>query len=326
MPKESTSPGQVWGIAMAREAHAKYLWFDGEILPWGEALVHVTHIEVAVPSHLFEGIRAYWNEAAQKLNIFCLDEHLRRFGQGLKLMRMKPKVPIQEVGRGIVELLRANNERGNTYIRPFAFRNAPGPVMSSPRLDTPASIVIYTVPFTPKLEGEEVVSCCVSSWRRISDSVMPVRVKAGANYRNSQLASAEAELNGYDLPIFLNSQDKVCESSGSCLMLVRDGVLITPSATSGILESVTRAVLLRLGREALGIPVVEREVDRTELYIADEAFLCATGAEVMPVGSVDRYPVGDGKVGPLTRKLRAIYGDVLLGKVPEYERWLTSAW
>ncbi len=323
---ETASPQQVWGIAMGREEQAKYLWFDGEIGPWEQAMVHVTHIEVAVPSHLFEGIRAYWNDEAQQLYVFCLEAHMRRFAQGMKLMRMQRRVSIEDIGQGIVDLIRANGDRANTYIRPFAFKNEPGPVMSSPRLDTPATIVIYTVPFTPKLDGEEVVSSCVSSWRRISSNMMPTRVKAGANYRNSQLASAEAQLNGYDLPIFLNSRDKVCESSGSCLMIVRDGMVITPPVSADILESITRAVLIQLCREVLGIEVMEREMDRTELYIADEAFFCATGAEVMPIGSIDRFIVGDGKIGPITRKLRAVYKQVLLGTAPGYDEWRMAVW
>jgi branched-chain amino acid aminotransferase len=328
MEQESgtAAPQQVWGIDMGSGAGAKYLWFDGEIIPWEKAMVHVTHIEVAVPTHIFEGIRAYWSDEAQQLNIFCLEAHMSRFAQGLKLMRMQPRVPITDVGQGIVDLIRANGDRTNTYIRPFAFKNEPGPVMSSPRLDTPATIVIYTAPFVPKLDGEEVVSACVSSWRRISDNVMPTRVKAGANYRNSQLASAEAQLNGYDLPIFLNSREKVCESSGSCLMIVRDGTVVTPPVTADILESVTRSVLIQLCREGLGVPVVEREMDRTELYVADEAFFCATGAEVMPIGSIDRLTVGDGQVGPITRKLRALYKAVLLGTAPGYTQWLTPIW
>jgi branched-chain amino acid aminotransferase len=161
----------------------------------------------------------------------------------------------------------------------------------------------------------------VSSWTRISDNVLSPRVKCLSNYQNSRLAAVEAKQNGYDQPILLNPQGKVTEGGASCLFIVRNGVAITPSASSGILESVTRATILRLCAETLGIPTEEREVDRTELYIAEEVFFCGTGAEVTPVGSVDGYTVGDGGVGPLTAKIESLFHDIVRGRHPVHTQW-----
>jgi branched-chain amino acid aminotransferase len=163
----------------------------------------------------------------------------------------------------------------------------------------------------------------ISSWRRISEDVMPPRVKNLSNYRNSQLARMESLLDGYDTTLIINHQGKVAEGPGACVMLVRDGKLITPDLTSGILESITRDALIVLAREELGIPVEERVVDRTELYVADEVFLCGTAAEISPVVSVDKYDIADGEIGPVTRELEDLFARVLRGREPRYAHWRT---
>ncbi len=222
--------------------------------------------------------------------------------------------------------MRANGERQDVYIRPLAFINEPGPIISAPRVYAIPTIAIYTAHLPSKLKEEKLLSCCVSSWTRISDNVMPPRVKAAANYRNGRLSNIEAKLNGYDNPIILDYRGKVSESAGACLMIVRDGILITPPVTASILESVTRGVLIRLAREVLKLEVQEREMDRTELYIADEAFLCGTGAEVSPIGSVDKQVVNDGQIGPITRRIRALYHDIVRGIDARYPEWRTPVW
>jgi branched-chain amino acid aminotransferase len=164
----------------------------------------------------------------------------------------------------------------------------------------------------------------VSSWTRLGDNVMPPRIKASSNYLNSRYASEEAKRNGYDYAIILNSNGKVAEGPGACLMLIRGQKLITPAVTSGILESITREVMLQLARERLGLEVIEREVDRTELYVADEIFFCGTGAEIASVVSVDRLPVGTGAVGPYTRQMTDCYHDLVRGNDPGHPEWRTS--
>jgi len=173
------------------------------------------------------------------------------------------------------------------------------------------------------LKSNKVLHACVSSWARISDNVMPPRVKASSNYLNSRLAAEEAKRNGYDAALLLNSNGKVAEAPGACLMIVRDGKIITPSVTSGILESITRATLIQLCREVLHVEVIEREVDRTELYVAGEAFLCGTGAEIAPIVSVDRLPLGDGNVGSLTQRVEDLYHDLVRGIDVRYSEWRT---
>ncbi|MBI4573261.1 MAG: aminotransferase class IV [candidate division NC10 bacterium] len=173
------------------------------------------------------------------------------------------------------------------------------------------------------LSDERGIACCVSSWRRISDNVMPPRVKAGANYHQSRLVSVQARVDGYDNAIILNDQDKVSEGPGACLMIVRDGRPITPPVTAGILESITRTSLAELMATELRLPLLEREIDRTELYLADETFFCGSAYEVLPITSVDRYPLGEGTIGPVSRQVRKLYHDVVRGSAPKYKHWLT---
>ena len=172
----------------------------------------------------------------------------------------------------------------------------------------------------------QTARACVSSWTRISDNVLSPRVKCLSNYENSRLATIEAHQNGYDQPILLNPNGKVTEGGASCLFIVRDGVAITPSAASGILESITRATILQLCQDALGIPTLEREVDRTELYIADEVFFCGTGAEILPVVSIDGYTVGDGNIGPLTSRIESLFHRMVRGQEQAYNRWSTPVY
>jgi branched-chain amino acid aminotransferase len=180
-------------------------------------------------------------------------------------------------------------------------------------------ILAYSRPTSrASMEG---IHSCTSTWRRNSDLSSPSRIKAAGNYHNSRLAHVEARINGFGMPVMLNEHGKVSEGPSSCLMLVRNGVVITPHARADILESITLDTLMRLFRE-MGVSVVERDVDRTELYIADELFFCGSGVEVLPVRSIDHYPVGDGEVGPLTRRIRTRYFEVAQGLVPEYEHWV----
>ncbi len=300
-----------------------YLWLDGHITPWKEATVHVTQLGWAGVSSVFEGIKAYRNPDTGALYVFRLDEHLARFADSMKMMRMNPAFPPGQLKGATLELLKANKAKDDTYIRPLAFFGEGFYCFASPE-EVKTHIFISTEPFECYLRPDYQIDCCVSSWTRIADNVMPARVKAVPNYQNSRFASLEARLNGYDDAIMLNERGKVAEAPGACLMLVRGGTVITSSVTSGILESITRLTLIQLLRETLKIEVVEREVDRTELYIADEAFLCGTMAEVSPIASTDRLPVGEGKVGPITAKVRDLYHNVVRGLDPRYPEWRTE--
>ncbi len=299
----------------------QFIWVDGKLTPWNDATVHISQMGTSTVSLVFEGIRAYWNDAARTLSVFRLDAHLERFAQSMRLMRMSQPLGNAELRQGVIDLLRANQYAADTYIRPFAFVESTtfGGVPSDQ-----ARIVLSTMTWASRLKSGKVSHACVSSWTRIADNVMPPRVKASSNYLNSRLASEEAKRNGYDAALLLNPNGKVAEAPGACLMFVRDGKIITPSVTSGILESITRETLIQLCREVLKLEVIEREVDRTELYVASEAFLCGTGAEITPLASIDRFTLGNGSIGPITQRIENLYHDLTRGIDTRFAEWRTQ--
>jgi branched-chain amino acid aminotransferase len=301
--------------------HPRYLWWNGQQVRWEEATVHVTELGWSTVGAVFEGIRAYWNPETGEAYVFRLREHLDRLLRSMRLVRLAPRWGIGELTEAILQLLRDNECREDTYIQPVAYRAA-GPKTLSGFAEE-AGLYIATRPMPSHLLSGKVVRARVSSWRRISDDIMPPRVKNISNYRNGQLAAMEAQLDGYDQAILLNVQGKVAEAPGACLMLVRDGKLVTPDITQSILESITRDTLLRLARDELGLVIEERPVDRTELYVADEVFLCGTAAEITPIGEIDRYPIGDGHPGPVTRALEGLYHDIVRGIDPRRAEWRT---
>jgi len=222
----------------------------------------------------------------------------------------------------IIALLQANETQEDTYIRPLAYAgNTTGKRFA--QIGNEAELLINTHAMPSHLLTGLTQTAKISSWRRISDTVMPPRIKNLSNYRNGQLAGQEARLDGYDTAFLINDQGKVAEAPGACVMLVRDGKLITPDVTSSILESITRDALMTLAREVLEIEVIERQVDRTELYLADEVFTCGTAAEITPIVSVDKYDIGGGESGPITRGLEQAFHDVLRGKEERFSHWRT---
>lgn len=303
-----------------------YLWWNGQRVPWASATVHLTSTFWSGVTAVFEGIMSYWNEDAGELYIWQLDAHLRRLLRSQKLMRQESPYSVQQLTEAVLDLARALQVSNDSYIFPYCYPKGGGGFESStgPGLQ-PVDLSITIRPNPSHLGKGWVRSACVSSYTRISDNVMPPRVKNIANYRNSNLAMAEAKIDGYDTALILNTAGKVAEGPGSCVMLVRDGVLVTPSSTDSILESITRASVLELARRELGLEVVERPVDRTELYVADEIFMVGTAAEMLTIGSVDRYTVGDGGIGPVTAKLERLFHDVVRGRMPAYAHWSTPA-
>ncbi len=308
---------------MSNHQMVDYLWLDGKVIPWSEATVHVTTVSVSASTAVFEGIRAYWNPGQEQLYVFRLDEHMRRFANSMKLVWMEPKHSSDELAAAALDLLRTNSVREDFYIRAVAFNSGSGFFAKGFQHET--RILIETVPIASHLGANESMACCVSSWTRIADNVMPPRVKCGSNYANNRRALKEAQMHGYDNAIMLNSQGKVTETTVSCVFMIRDGTPITSPVTSGILESITRATLIELFRERLGKPVIERDIDRTELYIADELFCCGTGQEITAITSVDGFPVG-GEVGPITKEIEALYHSVVRGEHADYAEWRSLVW
>lgn len=304
---------------MAISQPSSYVWIDGELVPWDAATVHATKLGWSTMGAVFEGISAYWNDDQQQLYGLQFAEHYARFLNSMKLMRMSSKYTAQDLVQASVDLIRANEHREDVRVRPLAY-HADGTWFGT-LLDSAVSVVISTAPFTSTLGSSPRLRAGVSSWDRISDNQLSPRVKCISNYENSRMALIEATLRGFDQPILLNTLGKVTEGAASCLFIVRNGVAITPSLTSGILESITRQSVLRFCREVLEIPTAEREIDRTELYIADEVFFCGTGGEVRGVVSVDDYIVGSGEPGPITTAIEAYYHDIVRGREERYPEW-----
>jgi branched-chain amino acid aminotransferase len=312
---------------MARYRHFK-VWLDGKIVEPEDATLSVFTLTVLRGANVYEGLRAYWNPARQDLYVWKLDEHLKRLGHSMKVMRMQLPYSPDDLRAAVVEWLRANDFHADVHFRLvvyFGDDGAGGVKSYRPNeVDVGAFILGGPRPHDDKLERGVRVG--VATWRRIADDVVPARVKAGANYQNSRLAAVEARENGFDDAILLTPAGKVAEATGATLMMVRDGHLVVPPVTDGVLESITRRSLLELYAREYGRPALERSIDRTELYVCDEILLCGSGEEVTPVVAVDRLPVGDGSPGSVTRTLQRLFFAAVRGDDPAFAGSLTPVY
>lgn len=309
---------------MGRSA-AQCVWMNGEYLPWGDAKIHVNSPAVFTGASVFEGIRGYAGGEAGQVYVFRLPEHLGRLWQSMKIMRMHPAFTREEMAVACTGIVARNAFHEDVQIRPTVYFGE-GPIYAYKPDKIATEAFVLSTPRRSTLDDEKGIACSVSAWRRISDNVMPPRVKAGANYHQGRLATVQALEDGYDGTILLNDRGKVSEGPGACLVIVRDGVPIMPPISADLLESITRSTLMELCAVEMGLRVVERDVDRTELYLAEEVFFCGSAWEVTPITSVDRFPVGDGAIGPVTRRLRQLYRDAVRGRLPQYRRWLTPVY
>jgi branched-chain amino acid aminotransferase len=302
----------------------RFAFFQGEIVPFEQASVSVMTHTFNYGTGCFEGIRAYWNEDDRQLYILKMREHYERFMRNWRLLCMNLDYRIEDLEHWTVALLRREKYEQDTYVRPLAYKSSE--VIGVRLHDLEDDLTIFAEPFGRYIEKEEGADVCVSSWRRISDSAMPARGKLTGAYVNSAFAKTEAILNGFDEAIVLNEDGHVSEGSAENLFIVRDGALITPPVSANILEGITRAVVIQLARDELGLETIERSIDRTELYAADEAFFCGTGVQVAAIASVDRRPVGTGRLGPVVRDLRDVYFAAVRGDMPKYRSWLTPVY
>lgn len=295
-----------------------WAYFDGRFVPVADARLPIGCHAVQYGQGVFAGIRGYLDEDGSTINIFRLPDHFRRFVQSASLIKVTPPGPAEALAGIAVELTRRNAPGGDVYYRPFAYDEGEGlgPSLSG------RGFAIYMLP-VGDLAPQTGLAVMVSSWRRVTDNAIPARGKISGAYVNSALVREDARVSGFDDAIVLNERGKVAEASVANLMLVRGGTLITPAITGDILEGITRRSLLQVARD-LGLPVEEREVDRTELYVADEIFLCGTGVQFAPVLSVDRRPVGTGAQGPIATTLRGRFMDIVRGREPQYAGWLTK--
>lgn len=299
------------------------IYFKGEFRPEREATISVRSRALNYGLGCFGGIRGYATDDGRQVNVFRLDRHVRRLDQSARILRLRLSGSPSEIAGVIVELLRRNEVRSDVYVRPIVFANSNE---LSPLLDADTSeTAIFCMPLGKYLSAGPI-DVCVSSWRRVRETAIPARAKATAAYLNSALARREAMDDGYTEAILLTEDGDVSEGSAEHVFIVCEGQLISPPSTADNLDGITRRSLITLATEDLGIPFVERPIGRTELYVADEVFLCGTGAEVTPVRSVDRRPVGSGGIGPITTRLAERFEAVIRGRVPERADWLTPVW
>ena len=304
-------------------AKPRLLNMSGKIVHYEDARVHVLSTAMKYAASVYEAMRAYWSDADQQLYVFRLREHLRRLERSAKIARIPLPADAARLERETLEIIRANGLREDLHVRLIVFVDTDDGGLASRE---PVGYVIAPIPTTRYFETAGL-HVGVSSWHRTADNAIPARVKAAANYQNSRLALLQAKTDGYDDAIMLNQDGSVAEGPGYTLFLVRDDQAMTPSVTSNILEGVTRSTLLTLFPESLGVTVEQREIDRTELYVADEAFFAGTAAEVTPILSIDRRPVGEGVMGPLTAKVRdAYFRAVRDGSAPHPEWRLAVYW
>lgn len=306
---------------MSNNINNRYIWLNGEIVNVESAKINVLSPTSQFGVNVFEGIRCYWNKDENQLYAFRLQEHFDRLKSSQKLLYMEDSFTIEEFKKAFIDVIKANEYKEDIAVRQTLFIDGFGSWSSR----GPVNMFVAPIPKakTNPEYNKRGLHCCVSSWQRINDNAISPRIKCGANYINSRMAQLEALKNGYDTTIFLNNHGTVSEGPGSCLFIVRDGKLITPLITDSVLESITRDTIIKIAKELLKIEVVERAVDRTELYMCDEAFLCGSAMEITPIFSVDRYDIGEGQQGEITAKIHQLYLDIVLGKVEEYKKWLT---
>lgn len=306
---------------MAGINEAKYIWKNGEMVPWAEATTHVLSHSLHYGSGVFEGIRCYKDPDSDSSYVFRLRDHMERLHRSCKIAMIDLPYSVDELCDATVELLRAN-ELPAAYIRPLVYRGYG--VMGVDPTGSSVDVIIAAWSWDSYLgEGalDNGVAVGVSSWRQRSINAIPPAVKSTASYMNSILAKLEAKAHGYEEAIMLNEAGLVCEGTGENLFVVRDGVLSTPPLSDGLLEGITRDTILCLADD-LEIPAIEESLTRTDLYIADEVFMSGSAAELTPIGSVDGREIG--KPGEVTRALQERFFDVVYGHIDEYKDWLTE--
>ncbi|MFQ6058920.1 MAG: branched-chain amino acid transaminase [Anaerolineae bacterium] len=302
----------------------RFAFFKGGFVPIEEAKVSIMTHAFNYGTGCFEGIRGYWNEEEEQLFVFQLKEHYQRFLRSCHILLISLPYSVDDLGQITVELLQREGYREDTYIRPLAYKASEG---IGVRLhDLEDDFALFATPFGKYIEKEEGAKVHVSSWQRIDDNAIPARAKITGAYINSAFSKTEAMLNGFDEAIVLTRDGHVSEGSAENLFIVRDGVLITPPVTENILEGITRRVIMQIAKEELGIETIERPIDRSELYVAEEAFFCGTGVQVVAITQIDHRSVGSGVIGPIVSRLRQLYFDIVRGKVEKYRAWCTPVY
>jgi branched-chain amino acid aminotransferase len=309
---------------VAKQGTAHYAFFKGKIVPIEQATVSVMTHALNYGTAVFAGMRAYWNDDEEQLFIFRTPEHFERFTQSASLIRIRLKYSPEDLTHILCELLRTEGYRENCYIRPLAYKSSE--VIGVRLHDLDDDLTIFSIPFGSYIENEAGAHVCFSAWRRVDDNAIPARGKISGAYANSALIKTDAILSGYDEALVLNEDGHVSEASAANFFIVRKGVAITPPVSANVLEGIVRRSLIQLLREELHVEVVERNIDRTEVYIADEAFLCGTGVQMAAITKVEHRDIGSGKMGPITSELWDLFFKVVSGRVDKYRHWLTPVY
>ncbi len=295
-------------------------YFEGAWVPMREAKVSVMTHAFMYGTATFEGIRAYWNVDQGRLYGLRLREHVERLRQSCRILLMEGVPSVDELTGLIVETVRRNGFREDVYIRPSFYKSTKAIGVRLHDLEN--QLYIVALPFGNYIDTESGVRVMTSTWRRNADEALPARGKIVGGYVNMAFQKTEAELNGFDEAVVLTADGHVNEASAANIFVVRDGVALTPPVSDDLLEGVTRRGLMEI-LATEGIPLEVRSIDRSELYVADEVFLCGTGVQVSPVIEVDHRPVGSGQIGPIGRLIRDRYFEAVRGRLPEYAHWLT---
>ena len=301
-----------------------YAFFKGEFVPLAEAKVGIMTHALNYGTAVFEGIRGNWNEDEAQIYLFRYEEHYQRLGKSCRILNLTLPHSIDELCQMTVKLVEMCGFKEDIYVRPMVYQSSE--VLGVRSHDLENDFFMFVAPFGPYFSGDQGIRCCVSSWRRPLDTMIPPRAKVTGLYVNSALAKTEAMKNGFDEAIMLTQSGHVSEGSGENLFLVEDGKLVTPVTTDSVLIGITRNTVMEVAEKELGITTIERQVDRSELYAADEVFLTGTAAHITPVIEIDHRTIGDGKVGPTTDRLRELYVDIIRGKNKKYMSWCTPAY
>lgn len=297
----------------------KHAFFEGKIVPLSEAKINIATHGFLYGTAVFSGMRAYWNEEKKGLYLFRPYDHFRRLLESGRMMAME--IPYDEEGliQLTIDLLKSDNYQQDVYLRPTIYKADMGIGVRLHNLRDELSI--FTAPFEQYVKNDTNAHVTISSWRRVDDNSIPARGKVAGAYVNSALAKTDANRAGFDEALVLNADGHISEGSAMNIFMVRNGVLYTPPITDNILEGITRRSVMEVASKDLGIEIVERSIDRTEILIADEVFLTGTAAQIVAVTKIDYRPIGNGSMGPITTKLRAYYEDVVRAKTSKYASW-----
>jgi branched-chain amino acid aminotransferase len=299
-------------------------WFEGGWVPLADAKVGVMTHSFLYGTAVFEGIRGYWNQEHGQVYLLKLREHYERITDSAKVMLMDHGYSVERLMELTVELVRRNGYREDVYVRATLYKSSEAIGVRLHGVD--CKLNILAIPFGDYIDTQAGIRCCTVSWRRTSDLAIPSRAKVVGSYVNPAFSKSEAMLNGFDEAIVLTHDGKVSEGSAENLFMVRRGQLVTPGVDNDILEGITRGAIMELAEKELGLRTVQRSIDRSELYLADEVFLCGTGAQISPVTSIDHRTVGTGGVGAVTERISRLYFDVVRGREPAWSDWVTPVY